>query len=206
MPVRIRLKRMGRKKAPHYRIVVADSAAPRDGRFVETLGYYKPTYEPARIVVDLERVDHWIGQGAVPSDTVASLLRKARRGGDAAVRVGEPDPEEVKAERMAALAERQSAERAVREEAAEAEAAQVAAAAAAKELKATKAEAAAAPKEEEAAAEPEDDGDDIPTIEVADEGEKAPAAEAEEAPAAEAEEAPAAEADSADEAGGDEEE
>lgn len=191
MPVRIRLKRMGRKKAPHYRIVVADSAAPRDGRFVETLGYYKPTYEPARIVVDLERVDHWISQGALPTNTVASLLRKARKGGDAAVRVGEPDPAEVKAERMAALAERHGAEKAVREEAEEAEAAQVAAATAAAELKAQEAAAAAAVAvEEESAAEPEeDDGDDIPTIEVA-----------------EAEKTPAAEADTADEAAGDEEE
>jgi small subunit ribosomal protein S16 len=189
MPVRIRLKRMGRKKAPHYRIVVADSASPRDGRFVETLGYYKPTYDPARIVVDLERVDHWIGKGALPSDTVSSLLRKARRGGDESVRVGEPDPEEVKSERLAALAARQSAEKAARAEAADAEAAQVAAAAAAAELEAAEAAAAEA-VEAEAAAEPEDDGDDIPTIEVA----------------VEAEEAPSAEADSADEAAGDEEE
>jgi len=164
---------MGRKKAAHFRIVVADSASPRDGRFVETLGYYKPTYEPARIVVDLERVDHWIGQGALPSDTVSSLLRKARRGGDDSVRVGEPDPEEVKAERMAALAERGKAERAAREEAADAEAAQVAATAAAAELKASEAAAAEA-VEAEASAEPEeDDGDDIPTIEVSAEAEAA---------------------------------
>jgi small subunit ribosomal protein S16 len=135
---------MGRKKAPHYRIVVADSAAPRDGRFVETLGYYKPTYDPARIVVDFERVDHWIGQGALPSDTVSSLLRKARRGGDESIRVGEPDPDEVKAERIAALAARQSAEKAAREEAVAAEAAQVAAAEAAKELEAAEAAAAEA--------------------------------------------------------------
>jgi small subunit ribosomal protein S16 len=135
---------MGRKKAPHYRIVVADSAAPRDGRFVETLGYYKPTYDPARIVVDFERVDHWIGQGALPSDTVSSLLRKARRGGDESIRVGEPDPDEVKAERIAALAARQSAEKAAREEAIAAEAAQVAAAEAAKELEAAEAAAAEA--------------------------------------------------------------
>jgi small subunit ribosomal protein S16 len=160
---------MGRKKAPHFRIVVADSASPRDGRFVETLGYYKPTYEPARIVLDLERVDHWIGQGALPSDTVASLLRKARRGGDDSVRVGEPDPEEVKEERMAALAERQKGEKAARQEAADAEAAQVAAAAAKAELEATEAAAAEAVEAEEATAEAEDDGDDIPTIEVADE-------------------------------------
>jgi small subunit ribosomal protein S16 len=66
MAVKIRLRRMGRKKAPHYRIVVADSTAPRDGRFVESLGYYKPLESPARLVVDLERVDYWVGQGARP--------------------------------------------------------------------------------------------------------------------------------------------
>ena len=70
MSVRIRLRRMGRKKQAHYRIVVADSAAPRDGRFVETLGYYKPLTTPARLVVDLEKADEWIRKGAEQSDTV----------------------------------------------------------------------------------------------------------------------------------------
>ena len=83
MAVRIRLKRMGRKKAPHYRVVVADSKSPRDGRFVETLGYFKPLSNPARLVLDLERVDYWVGQGASPSGTVKSLISKARAGGDA---------------------------------------------------------------------------------------------------------------------------
>ena len=72
---------MGRKKRPHYRIVVADSASPRDGRFVETLGYYKPLAQPARLVLDMERVDHWIAEGASPSGTVKSLITKARKGG-----------------------------------------------------------------------------------------------------------------------------
>ncbi|MDX1494992.1 MAG: 30S ribosomal protein S16, partial [Longimicrobiales bacterium] len=80
MPARIRLRRMGRKKTPHYRIVVADSASPRDGRFVETLGYYKPLSQPARLVLDMERVDHWLEEGASPSGTVKSLISKARRG------------------------------------------------------------------------------------------------------------------------------
>ncbi|HKJ03042.1 MAG TPA: 30S ribosomal protein S16, partial [Longimicrobiales bacterium] len=88
MPVRIRLRRMGRKKQPHYRVVVADSLSPRDGRFVENLGYYKPLTKPARLVLDMERVDHWLGQGAEPSGTVKSLITKARRGGDAKVAVG----------------------------------------------------------------------------------------------------------------------
>jgi small subunit ribosomal protein S16 len=91
MAVKIRLRRMGRKKAPHYRIVVADSMAPRDGRFVETLGYYKPVESPARLVLDLERMDYWVGQGATPSDTVKSLAGKARKGGDDRVAVGEPE-------------------------------------------------------------------------------------------------------------------
>ena len=75
MAVRIRLKRMGRKKAPHYRVVVADSRSPRDGRFVETLGYYKPLSNPARLVLDLERVDYWVGKGAQLSGSVSRLLK-----------------------------------------------------------------------------------------------------------------------------------
>ena len=82
MPVRIRLRRMGRKKQPHYRVVVADSLSPRDGRFVESLGYYKPLTQPARLVLDMERVEHWLSKGAEPSGTVKTLISKARRGGD----------------------------------------------------------------------------------------------------------------------------
>lgn len=110
MPVRIRLRRMGRKKAPHYRVVVADSESPRDGRFVETLGYYKPLSQPARLVVDLERVDFWIGKGAQPSGTMKSLLNKARKGGDASVAVDEVDKEAEKAARAEKLAKRRQAE------------------------------------------------------------------------------------------------
>ena len=106
MSVRIRLRRMGRKKQAHYRIVVADSAAPRDGRFVETLGYYKPLTSPARLVVDLDRADEWIRKGAEQSDTVRTLLNKARKGGDGKVALGEIDPEEVKAAQAAAVEER----------------------------------------------------------------------------------------------------
>lgn len=82
MATKIRLRRMGKKKQAHYRIVVADSRSPRDGRFVENLGYYNPIPHPARLSVDLERVDYWLGEGAEPSATVASLLSKARNGGD----------------------------------------------------------------------------------------------------------------------------
>ena len=88
MAVRIRLRRMGRKKKPQYRVVVADQRKPRDGGFVESLGYYQPLADPALIVIDLERFDYWIGQGASPSETVRSLVSKARRGGDETVTVG----------------------------------------------------------------------------------------------------------------------
>ncbi len=110
MSVRIRLRRMGRRKAPHYRVVVADGDSPRDGRFVETIGYYKPLSTPARVVVDLERADYWLGQGAQPSATVRSLLNKARKGGDARVAVGEADAAAEKARRSEQLATRRQAE------------------------------------------------------------------------------------------------
>lgn len=110
MSVRIRLRRMGRKKAPHYRVVVADGDSPRDGRFVETIGYYKPLSTPARVVVDLERADYWLGQGAQPSATVKSLLNKARKGGDDSVAVGEADAAAEKARRSEQLTERRRAE------------------------------------------------------------------------------------------------
>jgi small subunit ribosomal protein S16 len=101
---------MGRKKQPHYRIVVSDSTSPRDGRFVETLGYYKPLSEPARLVLDVERVEHWLAEGASPSATVRSLISKARRGGDASVAVGVEDLEERKTKRAEELAAKRAAE------------------------------------------------------------------------------------------------
>lgn len=156
MAVKIRLRRMGRKKAPHYRIVVADSAAPRDGRFVETLGYYKPLESPARLVVDLERVDYWVGQGASPSDTVRSLVDKARKGGDATVAVGESDPASIRAAKAEEAAQRKAEAEAKAVAEAEAKAAAEAEAKAAEEAAA--AEAASA--EAEAAAEPEADASD----------------------------------------------
>ena len=77
MAVRIRLKRMGAKRQPFYRLVVADSRAARDGRFIDTLGYYNPLEEPAKIVVDEEKALNWLKQGAQPSDTAKNLLAKA---------------------------------------------------------------------------------------------------------------------------------
>jgi small subunit ribosomal protein S16 len=75
--VRIRLRRVGRKKQPYYRIVVADSKSPRDGRFVEIVGHYNPRLAPSGVEINTERVNHWLDVGALPSDTVRSLLRRA---------------------------------------------------------------------------------------------------------------------------------
>lgn len=77
MAVKIRLKRMGAKKAPFYRVVVADSRYPRDGRFIEELGHYNPTTNPADIKIDIEKAQTWIKNGAQPTETVKSLLKKA---------------------------------------------------------------------------------------------------------------------------------
>ena len=75
--VKIRLRRMGAKKAPFYRIVVADSRYPRDGRFIEEIGTYNPLTEPAEIKVDVESAQAWIKTGAQPTETVKALLKKA---------------------------------------------------------------------------------------------------------------------------------
>ena len=72
----IRLRRTGSTKRPYYRVVVADSREPRDGRFVEVLGHYDPRRDPAVVKIDAERAQYWIGKGAQPSDTVRSLLKK----------------------------------------------------------------------------------------------------------------------------------
>lgn len=74
--VKIRLRRMGAKKAPYYRIVVADSHFPRDGRFIEEIGTYNPLTDPATVTVDAERAQYWIKNGAQPTETVRSLLKK----------------------------------------------------------------------------------------------------------------------------------
>jgi len=76
MSVKIRLRRMGAKKAPFYRIVVADSRFPRDGRFIEEIGYYNPLEEPSVVKVDAEKAKKWIANGAQPTDTVKSLFKR----------------------------------------------------------------------------------------------------------------------------------
>ena len=77
MAVKIRLKRLGAKKTPFYRVVVADERSPRDGKFIEEIGTYDPLTTPATIKIDMERAKYWIGCGAQPTDTVRGLLKKA---------------------------------------------------------------------------------------------------------------------------------
>ena len=77
MAVKIRLRRMGAKKSPFYRVVVADSRYPRDGRFIEELGYYNPLTNPAEIKIDGEKAKKWISNGAQPTETVKALLKKS---------------------------------------------------------------------------------------------------------------------------------
>ncbi|MBO5682650.1 MAG: 30S ribosomal protein S16 [Clostridia bacterium] len=77
MAVKIRLKRTGAKKAPTYRVVVADSRSPRDGRFIEEIGHYNPRTEPVEIVINAEKAQTWIKNGAQPTETVKALLKKS---------------------------------------------------------------------------------------------------------------------------------
>ncbi|HWL52821.1 MAG TPA: 30S ribosomal protein S16 [Chthoniobacteraceae bacterium] len=79
MAVSIRLRREGAKNRPYYRVVVADSRSPRDGKFIEHVGIYDPKKEGSNSSVDLSRIDYWLAAGAQPSDTVRSLIRKARK-------------------------------------------------------------------------------------------------------------------------------
>ena len=83
--VKIRLRRVGRKRQPHYRIVVAMKENPRGGEYLDNVGYYNPRTQPAELRLDLEKVDKWLGNGAEMSETAASLIRKARKGGDKTV-------------------------------------------------------------------------------------------------------------------------
>ena len=77
MTVKIRLKRVGKKKAPSYRVVVADSRSPRDGRIIENLGWYNPRVEPSAIQIDAEKALSWLNEGAQPTDSVTSLLKRS---------------------------------------------------------------------------------------------------------------------------------
>ena len=77
MAVKLRLKRMGAKKKPFYRIIASDSRSPRDGRFIDEIGYYNPTVDPPEIKIDSEKAQKWMKSGAQPTDTVRSLMKKA---------------------------------------------------------------------------------------------------------------------------------
>ena len=77
MAVKMRLRRMGAKKAPFYRVIVADSRSPRDGRFIEEIGYYNPLTNPAEIKIDADKAKTWLKNGAQPTDTVKALLKKS---------------------------------------------------------------------------------------------------------------------------------
>jgi small subunit ribosomal protein S16 len=97
MSVRVRLTRVGSKKNPIWRVVVADQRSPRDGRFIEQIGHYNPRTEPSTIVIDRERLDHWLELGAQPSNTVRKLMR-AKPPEAGAVAAEEPETEEPEAE------------------------------------------------------------------------------------------------------------
>jgi small subunit ribosomal protein S16 len=79
MAVKLRLTRRGAKKKPFYRIVAADSEAPRDGRFLDIVGTYDPNYDPAAVVLKNDKIDYWLDQGAIPTETVANIIKKARK-------------------------------------------------------------------------------------------------------------------------------
>ncbi len=77
MAVKMRLRRMGAKKAPFYRVIVADERSPRDGKFIEEIGYYNPLTNPAEVKIDAEKAEKWLNNGAQPTETVKSLLKKS---------------------------------------------------------------------------------------------------------------------------------
>jgi small subunit ribosomal protein S16 len=90
MSVRVRLTRVGSKKNPIWRVVVADQRSPRDGRFIETIGHYNPQTEPSTIAIDEDRLQHWLGRGAQPSGTVKQLMKARAKGAAAAAAPAAP--------------------------------------------------------------------------------------------------------------------
>ena len=101
MAVKIRLRREGRRNRAFYRVVVADSRSPRDGRYIEQVGYYDPMTEPANISLEKERIDFWIGLGAQPSDTVKDLIVRSSLSAESSSSAGEPASEEAEAVKSA---------------------------------------------------------------------------------------------------------
>ena len=153
MAVKIRLARHGAKKAPFYRVVVADERRARNGRFIEIIGRYNPCVTPSAIEIDLERVDEWMGKGAQPTEAAAKLIAAAR--GDKAAPVKEAKP----SKKSIAKAEAEAQAKKEAEEAAKAEA-EAAAKAAAEAEAAAKAEAEAAAEAPEAEAATEESTDE----------------------------------------------
>jgi small subunit ribosomal protein S16 len=90
MAVKIRMKRVGTKNTPVFRIVVADGRSPRDGKFIEEIGTYQPLKKDDNVVLDLERAKYWVSKGAKPSDTVASFIKKANKAASGAVPTAAP--------------------------------------------------------------------------------------------------------------------
>jgi len=105
MAVKIRLKRIGAKKSPFYRVVVADARYPRDGRFIEEIGTYNPLVDPAEIKIDIEKADKWIKNGAQPTDTVKALIKKIKSTGGQAETVVEAVVEKADKEVVEAAVE-----------------------------------------------------------------------------------------------------
>ncbi len=195
MPVRIRLRRVGRKKQPSYRIVVAEGQSPRGGAYIDNVGFYNPRREPAELRIDLSKVELWIARGAQVTPTVQSLIKKARTGSEdvappqqeAAVAVETPAAE-VAAEEAGSAKKPAARKTASKRKAGEAESVTAAAEAP---------EATAEGKPEATAAEaPEAAAEETPEATAA----EAPEAAAEETPKAVAEEAPAAGAEAEGEA------
>ncbi|HUF49688.1 MAG TPA: 30S ribosomal protein S16 [Longimicrobiales bacterium] len=193
MSVKIRLRRTGRKKQPSYRLIVADSTTPRNGQYLDSLGTYNPLTKPADLRIDLEKVDRWLADGAELSETAASLIRKARIGGDRKVAVRGVGPDE-KAETASVVPAAEPAKTRARAgsrgAAKAADATGAAAVDAAAESSAQPAAEATTEPAAEATAEPAADA----TAEPAADATAEPAAEAMAEPTAEATAEPAAEA------------
>jgi small subunit ribosomal protein S16 len=108
MSVKIRLRRVGRKHQPSYRVVVARTADPRGGEYLDTVGFYNPRTQPAELRLDLAKIDQWLGKGAEMSDTAASLIRKARKGGDKSVLLRDMKAASLKASELGAPPKKRS--------------------------------------------------------------------------------------------------
>lgn len=119
MAVKIRLKRVGSKKNPHYRVVVADSRAPRDGRYITQIGTYNPQVNPSKIRIDIEEADKWLSTGAQPSNTVRALIDKVKAGEEDSVDLSKLDEAAAEDKAAAEAKDSEAKAEATEEEAAE---------------------------------------------------------------------------------------